>query len=225
MACATTLVSFGYLRRQPDGAFLIGPRVMGLAEAFVAGTDVAQEFNALWADGGVAPEETVVLSVLSGNEALYVARAATARGRSASRSTSACACRRISPAAARRCSPGCRPTRCAAASPAGLRPRLTQQGSARHRGAAEGAGADAEARLQHRRRSRARGRLFVRRTGVRRLRRGRRRGRGLHQQGAARQRSRRAATATLALDVAPLSRASAASAWPARGSRRRRCAA
>ena len=68
-----TLVSFGYLRRQPDGAFLIGPRVMGLAEAFVSGTDVAQEFNALWADSGGAPEETVVLSVLSGNEALYVA--------------------------------------------------------------------------------------------------------------------------------------------------------
>jgi DNA-binding IclR family transcriptional regulator len=69
----TTLVSFGYLRRQADGSFLIGPRVMGLAEAFVAGTDVAQEFNALWGSGGLAPEETVVLSVLSGNEALYVA--------------------------------------------------------------------------------------------------------------------------------------------------------
>jgi DNA-binding IclR family transcriptional regulator len=67
-----TLVSFGYLRRQPDGTFLIGPRVMGLAEAFVSGTDVAQEFNALWADSGLAPEETVVLSVLSGGDALYV---------------------------------------------------------------------------------------------------------------------------------------------------------
>src|SRR6187200_470007 len=67
-----TLVSFGYLRRQPDGAFLIGPRVMGLAEAFVSGTDVAQEFNALWADSGLAPEETVVLSVLTGGDALYV---------------------------------------------------------------------------------------------------------------------------------------------------------
>src|SRR5215217_3391995 len=75
----TTLVSFGYLRRQPDGAFLIGPRVMGLAEAFVSGTDVAQEFNALWADNGGAPEETVVLSVLSGNEALYVAVRKSAR--------------------------------------------------------------------------------------------------------------------------------------------------
>ena len=74
-----TLVSFGYLRRQPDGAFLIGPRVMGLAEAFVSGTDVAQEFAALWADSGAAPEETIVLSVLSGTEALYVAVRNSAR--------------------------------------------------------------------------------------------------------------------------------------------------
>ncbi len=74
-----TLMSFGYLRRQPDGAFLIGPRVMSLAEAFVSGTDVAQEFNALWADAGTAPEETVVLSVLSGTDALYVAVRNSAR--------------------------------------------------------------------------------------------------------------------------------------------------
>ena len=74
-----TLMSFGYLRRQPDGAFLIGPRVMSLAEAFVSGTDVAQEFNALWADAGSAPAETVVLSVLSGTDALYVAVRNSAR--------------------------------------------------------------------------------------------------------------------------------------------------
>ncbi len=74
-----TLMSFGYLRRQPDGAFLIGPRVMSLAEAFVSGTDVAQEFNAVWADAGSAPEETVVLSVLSGTDALYVAVRNSAR--------------------------------------------------------------------------------------------------------------------------------------------------
>lgn len=75
----STLVSFGYLRRQPDGTFLIGPRVMGLAEAFVSGTDVAQEFNALWADRRESPEETVVLSVLSGTEAMYVAVRKSAR--------------------------------------------------------------------------------------------------------------------------------------------------
>src|SRR5436190_7958791 len=74
-----TLVSFGYLRRQADGSYLIGPRVMGLAEAFVSGTDVAQEFNALWAESGSTPEETVLLSVLSGNEALYVSVRNSAR--------------------------------------------------------------------------------------------------------------------------------------------------
>ena len=75
----STLMSFGYLRRQADGAFLIGPRVMNLAEAFVCATDVAQEFNAMWADAGAAPEETVVLSVLSGTDALYVAVRNSAR--------------------------------------------------------------------------------------------------------------------------------------------------
>ena len=74
-----TLMSFGYLRRRPDGAFLIGPRVMGLAEAFVSGTGAAQEFTALWADAGAAPEETVLLSVLSGTDALYVAVRNSAR--------------------------------------------------------------------------------------------------------------------------------------------------
>jgi len=68
-----TLMTFGYLRRRPGGAFLIGPGVMSLAEAFVSGTDVAQEFNSLWADSGLAPEETVVLSVLNGTDSLYVA--------------------------------------------------------------------------------------------------------------------------------------------------------
>jgi DNA-binding IclR family transcriptional regulator len=74
-----TLMTFGYLRRRPDGAFLIGPRVMSLAEAFVSGTNVAQEFNGLWADSGVSPQETVVLSVLSGADALYVAVRNSAR--------------------------------------------------------------------------------------------------------------------------------------------------
>ena len=67
-----TLLALGYLRRQSDGAFQIGPRVMGLAEAFIAGTSVAQEFAALW-DSGAAPEETIVLSVLDGAEVVYVA--------------------------------------------------------------------------------------------------------------------------------------------------------
>ena len=216
----TTLVSFGYLRRQADGSFLIGPRVMGLAEAFVAGTDVAQEFNAFWADGGIAPEETVVLSVLSGNEALYVAVQQRAPGRSASRSTSACACRRTCPAAARRCSPSCRPTRSGAASPASLRTRLTNKGPR-----------DIESLLKELALTRKRGysvddeggarrRLLVRRAGVRCLRRGRRRGRGLHQQGAARQRSRRAPSRRRARRRAPPDASPRRRGRPARRPRR-----
>jgi DNA-binding IclR family transcriptional regulator len=69
----STLMSFGYLRRQDDGGFLIGPRVMGLAEAFIAGTNVAREFNALWSDAAIATDETILLSVLSGAEVVYVA--------------------------------------------------------------------------------------------------------------------------------------------------------
>lgn len=68
-----TLLAFGYLRRQPGGFFLVGPRVMGLAGAFLADTDEAQEFNALWADGSPQPEETIVLSVLDESDALYLA--------------------------------------------------------------------------------------------------------------------------------------------------------
>jgi IclR family transcriptional regulator, blcABC operon repressor len=66
-----TLVSLGYLQRQDDGAFRIGPGVMPLAEAFIAGTGVTQEFDALWRQA--SPDETIVLSVLNGREVVYVA--------------------------------------------------------------------------------------------------------------------------------------------------------
>ncbi len=69
----STLVSFGYLRRESDGAFRIGPGVMNLAAAFVSGTDVAREFAAMGPPPGKAADETLVLSVLSGGDALYVA--------------------------------------------------------------------------------------------------------------------------------------------------------
>jgi DNA-binding IclR family transcriptional regulator len=68
-----TLLTLGYLRRQPDGAFQIGPRVMALAEAFIAGTDVSREFDALWQADHEAPEETVLLSVLDGADVVYLA--------------------------------------------------------------------------------------------------------------------------------------------------------
>lgn len=68
-----TLLTLGYLRRQPDGALQIGPGVMALAEAFLAGTDVSREFDALWQSDRAAPEETVLLSVLDGADVVYLA--------------------------------------------------------------------------------------------------------------------------------------------------------
>ena len=67
-----TLLSFGYLRRMDSGALQIGPGVMSLAGAFVARTSVAREFDALWQGRGAAPEETILLSVLSGTDVVCV---------------------------------------------------------------------------------------------------------------------------------------------------------
>ncbi len=68
----STLLSFGYLKRADNGALQIGPGVMSLAEAFVASTTVAGEFEALWRDAATAPEETLILSVLNGADVVYV---------------------------------------------------------------------------------------------------------------------------------------------------------
>ncbi len=78
-ALCNTLLNLGYLRRQGDAGFFIGPRVMPLADAFVSGTDVAQAFNALWDEMGSPPEETVILSVLSAPDVVYVAARSGAR--------------------------------------------------------------------------------------------------------------------------------------------------
>jgi DNA-binding IclR family transcriptional regulator len=67
-----TLLSCGYLRRVGDGALQIGPGVMSLAQAFLASTHVAGEFDALWRDAGAAAEDTLVLSVLNGADVVYV---------------------------------------------------------------------------------------------------------------------------------------------------------
>ncbi|HET9977375.1 MAG TPA: IclR family transcriptional regulator [Burkholderiaceae bacterium] len=75
----TTLLALGYLRRHGDGSFSIGPRVMSLADAFIAGTGVTQEFAALWAEDGQVPDETVVLTILNGADVVYVATRSGAR--------------------------------------------------------------------------------------------------------------------------------------------------
>jgi len=69
-----TLLHHGYLRRHGEsGGLSIGPGVMGLAEAFIAGTSVAHEFGALWDSESHSADESVILSVLNELDAVYVA--------------------------------------------------------------------------------------------------------------------------------------------------------
>lgn len=68
-----TLAARGYLRRQDDGSYFIGPGVMGLANAFVGHTTVVQEFASVWQELGEPPDETFILSVLDGADVVYVA--------------------------------------------------------------------------------------------------------------------------------------------------------
>jgi len=69
-----TLLHHGYLRRNGEsGGFSIGARVMGLAEAFIAGTSVAHEFGAMWDAESHSADESVILSVLNDTDAVYVA--------------------------------------------------------------------------------------------------------------------------------------------------------
>ncbi len=72
-ALCHTLLGLGYLRRQGDAAFYLGPAVMPLANSFLSGTDVSQAFNAVWDEMGQPPEETMILSVLNGHEVVYLA--------------------------------------------------------------------------------------------------------------------------------------------------------
>ncbi len=69
----STLLARAYLRRSSEGSYTLGPGVMNLADAFVAGTGVAQEFTALWQGGQSAPDDTVVLAILNDTDVVYVA--------------------------------------------------------------------------------------------------------------------------------------------------------
>lgn len=70
--CAT-LVQAGLVERLDDGSFQLGARVMDLAHAYMARTDVAAEFQTVVKEESPMPEESLVLSVLDGADIVYVA--------------------------------------------------------------------------------------------------------------------------------------------------------
>ncbi|HWS74865.1 MAG TPA: IclR family transcriptional regulator [Quisquiliibacterium sp.] len=70
--CAT-LVATGLATRFDNGTYHLGSRVLDLAQAYLARTDLTGEFSRVLQAADPIPEESVVLSVLDGPDIVYVA--------------------------------------------------------------------------------------------------------------------------------------------------------
>lgn len=70
--CAT-LVQLRLITRLESGQMTLGPHVMSWANAFLARSDITQEFFAAWDEVSVLPQETITLSVLDGSSVVYIA--------------------------------------------------------------------------------------------------------------------------------------------------------
>ena len=69
----STLVQLDLLIRRNDQTFQLGPHVMRWSNAFDQQSDVATEFASLWDRETEMPGATITLSVLEGNEVVYLA--------------------------------------------------------------------------------------------------------------------------------------------------------
>ena len=69
----TTLLDLHLIRKLENGSFTLGTHVMGWANAFLSQLDLTQEFFAAWDDMRVLPEETITLSILDGENVVYIA--------------------------------------------------------------------------------------------------------------------------------------------------------
>ena len=70
--CAT-LVQAGLVERLDSGAYQLGTRVMDLAHAYMAQTDLTAEFQSALRAEAPMPDASIVLSVLDGADIVYVA--------------------------------------------------------------------------------------------------------------------------------------------------------
>jgi DNA-binding IclR family transcriptional regulator len=72
-ALCSTLVQLDLLIRRSDQTYQLGPHVMRWSNAFDQQSDVATEFASLWDRETAMPGATITLSVLEGNEVVYIA--------------------------------------------------------------------------------------------------------------------------------------------------------
>lgn len=70
--CAT-LAQLRLITRLENGQMSLGPHVMTWANAFLARSDITQEFYAAWEEVSELPQETITLSVMDGASVVYVA--------------------------------------------------------------------------------------------------------------------------------------------------------
>lgn len=68
-----TLIQLRLLQRTGTGALAMGPHVMTWANAFLAHTNILQEFYVAWQESGLFTQETITLSVLDGRDVVYIA--------------------------------------------------------------------------------------------------------------------------------------------------------
>lgn len=68
-----TLIRLRLVKRHANGAMTLGPYVMGWANAFLSQTNLTEEFRAVWEASQMFAEETVTLSMLDGDEVIYLA--------------------------------------------------------------------------------------------------------------------------------------------------------
>ncbi|WP_225934573.1 IclR family transcriptional regulator [Cupriavidus sp. EM10] len=68
-----TLVQLQLIKRLPGGAMAMGPHVMTWASAFLRQTQITEEFRALWDQSDAFHDATVTLSMLEGDEVVYLA--------------------------------------------------------------------------------------------------------------------------------------------------------
>lgn len=68
-----TLMQLGLVIKRPDQTFRLGPHVMRWSNAFQQQSDLAAEFAAIWDQETQLPGATITLTVLEGNEVVYIA--------------------------------------------------------------------------------------------------------------------------------------------------------
>ncbi len=68
-----TLVYSGMVTRYENGTYHLGVRIMDLAQAYLAKTDLTSDFFMIVNETKFMPEETIVLSILDGAEVVYLA--------------------------------------------------------------------------------------------------------------------------------------------------------